>query len=66
MNDKQESKIILYQTEDGETQIQFTMQDETVWLTQKEMAELFQRDKSVISRDINNWTLAKMSQNHKN
>ena len=54
MNDKQESQIILYQTKDGETQIQVTMQDETVWLTQKEMAELFQRDKSVISRHINN------------
>ena len=54
MNDNQESQIILYQTEDGETQIQVTMQDETVWLTQKEMAELFQRDKSVISRHINN------------
>ena len=48
------SQLILYQTEDGETQIQVVMQDETVWLTQKEMTELFQRDKSVISRHINN------------
>jgi hypothetical protein len=54
MSDKPESQIILYQTEDGETQIQVTMQDETVWLTQREMADLFQRDQSVISRHINN------------
>jgi hypothetical protein len=47
-------QLILYQTEDGETRIQVTMQDETVWLTQKQMAELFQRDKFVISRHINN------------
>jgi hypothetical protein len=54
MDDKQNSQLILYQTEDGATQIQVIMQDETVWLTQKEMAELFQRDKSVISRHIQN------------
>lgn len=47
------SQLILYQTEDGETQIQVVLQGETVWLTQKEMAELFQRDQSVISRHIN-------------
>lgn len=54
MNDQQNSQIILYQTEDGETQVQVIMQNETVWLTQKEMADLFQRDKSVISRHIGN------------
>jgi hypothetical protein len=54
MNDEPQSQLILYQTEDGVTQIQVVMQDETVWLTQKEMAELFQRDQSVISRHINN------------
>lgn len=54
MDTKQNSQLILYQTEDGETQIQVIMQGETVWLTQKEMAELFQRDQSVISRHINN------------
>ena len=52
--DSRSSQLILYQTEDGDTQIQVTMQDETVWLTQKEMAELFQRDQSVISRHVNN------------
>lgn len=54
MDNHQNSQLILYQTEDGETQIQVVMQGETVWLTQKEMAELFQRDQSVISRHINN------------
>lgn len=54
MDGDQNSQLILYQTEDGETQIQVVMQGETVWLTQKEMAELFQRDKSVISRHIQN------------
>ena len=47
-------EIIIYQTEDGLTKIDVTMQDETVWLTQEQMAELFQRDKSTISRHIKN------------
>lgn len=46
--------IIIYQTEDGLTKIDVSMQDETVWLTQEQMAELFQRDKSTISRHIKN------------
>ncbi|MCB0202769.1 MAG: virulence RhuM family protein [Anaerolineae bacterium] len=54
MDSDKNSQLILYQTEDGQTQIQVVMQGETVWLTQKEMAELFQRDKSVISRHIQN------------
>jgi hypothetical protein len=54
MDSNLNSQLILYQTEDGQTHIQVIMQDETVWLTQKEMADLFQRDKSVISRHIQN------------
>ncbi len=46
--------MIIYQTEDGLTKIDVSMQDETVWLTQEQMAELFQRDKSTISRHIKN------------
>lgn len=45
-------EILIYQTEDGLTKIDVNMQDETVWLTQEQMAELFQRDKSTISRHI--------------
>jgi hypothetical protein len=52
MNDRGE--IIIYQTEDGLTKIDVSMRNETVWLTQDQMAELFQRDKSTISRHINN------------
>ena len=52
MDDKGE--IIMYQTLDGETKIEVILEDETVWLTQAKMVKLFQRDKSVISRHINN------------
>lgn len=48
------SEIILYQTEDGRTRIQVRLQDETVWLTQQQMAELFQRERSVITKHIRN------------
>jgi len=48
------SRILLYQTEDGQQWIEVRLQDETVWLSLKQMAELFQRDKSVVSRHINN------------
>ncbi len=50
----QESNIILYQTPDGVTKIEVTLQDETVWLSLDQMAELFQRNKSTISRHIKN------------
>jgi len=36
-------EILIYQTEDGLTKIDVNMQDETVWLTQEEMSELFQK-----------------------
>jgi hypothetical protein len=47
-------EILLYQTEDGESRIDVRLQGETVWLTMKQMTELFQRDKSLISRHIRN------------
>ena len=37
----EEDKIIIYQTEDGQTQIDVRLENETVWLTQAQMAELF-------------------------
>jgi hypothetical protein len=46
--------IILYQTEDGQTKLDVKLQDETVWLSLTQMAVLFKRDKSVISRHLNN------------
>ena len=38
------SQIIMYQTENGLTKIEVTLENETVWLSQNQMAELFQRD----------------------
>ena len=47
-------EFLFYQTEDGRIRLQVRVQQETVWLSLNQMAELFQRDKSVISRHINN------------
>lgn len=51
---KDRGEIIIYQTEDGLAKITVSMRDETVWLSLDQMAELFQRDKSTISRHIKN------------
>ena len=48
------SNIIMYTTEDGLTKIETTFEEDTVWLSIDQMAELFQRDKSTISRHIKN------------
>ncbi|TVS11596.1 MAG: cell filamentation protein Fic [Planctomycetaceae bacterium] len=47
-------EFILFQSEDGSTRIEVRFAGETVWLSINQMAELFQRDKSVISRHISN------------
>jgi len=47
-------EFILFQSEDGSTRIEVRFEGETVWLSLNQMAELFQRDKSVISRHIAN------------
>ncbi len=47
-------EFLLYTTEDGKTRVQVRLQNETVWLSLNQLAELFQRDKSVISRHIRN------------
>ncbi|MGH7451940.1 MAG: virulence RhuM family protein, partial [bacterium] len=49
-----ESQILLYRAEDGKTQIQVKLQDETVWLTQAQMAELFQKNVRTINEHIKN------------
>ena len=51
MEDNQ-GEIIIYQSEDGLTHIDVKIEDETVWLTLDQMADLFDRDKSTISRHI--------------
>ena len=50
MEDKGE--IVIYQTQDGTTQLDVRLDGETVWITQEQMAQLFQRDKSTISRHL--------------
>ena len=47
-------KIIIYQTSDGTTNLEVKMDKDTVWLSQAQMAELFQKDRTVIGRHINN------------
>ena len=47
-----ESEIIIYQTEDGHTKIDVKFEDETVWLTQAQLCELYQTSKSNISEHI--------------
>jgi len=48
------SNILIYQTEDGKTKIETRLENETVWLTQDQMAELFQRDRTVITKHLRN------------
>ena len=48
------SELIIYTTEDGLTKVDVTFDNETVWLSLDQMANLFQRDKSTISRHIKN------------
>ena len=47
-------EIVIYQTQDGTTQLDVRLDGETVWITQDQMTQLFQRDKSTISRHIKN------------
>ena len=46
------SEIIIYQTEDGRTKIDVKFENETVWLTQAQLCELYQTSKSNISEHI--------------
>lgn len=48
------SELIIYTTEDGVTKVDVTFVDDTVWLTQEQMSELFQKAKSTINEHINN------------
>ena len=50
----QKSNLLMYTTEDGLTKIEATFVNDTVWLSMEQMSELFQRDKSTISRHIKN------------
>lgn len=51
---KEKPDMIIYTTEDGLTKVETTFDGDTVWLSIDQMAELFQRNKSTISRHIKN------------
>lgn len=50
----EKNQIVIYQANDGQIQIDVRMENDTVWLSQAQMAELFQKDRTVIGRHINN------------
>jgi len=52
--DTPKSQVLLYQASDGRTRLEVRLENETVWLTQGQMAELFQRERSVITKHIRN------------
>lgn len=54
MRDKAKGEILLYKTPEGETKIDVKLDQETVWLTQKQLSQLFQTERSVITKHINN------------
>ena len=47
-------EIVIYKTKDGKAKLEVNLREETVWLNQDQMIDLFQRDQSVVSRHINN------------
>ena len=49
-----DNKIVIYQTADGQTTVDVRMEGDTVWLSQAQMAELFQTDRTSILRHIKN------------
>lgn len=49
-----ENKIVIYQADDGQTQIDVRLEDETVWLTANQMAVLFDRDEKTVRKHVNN------------
>jgi hypothetical protein len=53
-NPPEPAEFLLYQTEDGQTHLEVRLQEETVWLTQKRMAELFQKNVRTINEHIHN------------
>lgn len=55
---EQQNNIVIYQTENGKTQLDVQLQNETIWLSLDQISSLFQKNKSTISRHIKNIFLA--------
>lgn len=51
----EKGEIVIYQTQDGITQLDVRLDGETVWITQEQMAQLFERDRTAIGRHISNF-----------
>ena len=51
---KEQEQIIIYQAEDGQTRIDVQLEEETIWLSQKQMAELFDKGRTTITDHIQN------------
>ena len=51
---KEQNKIEIYKANDGSTQIRVQFEQDTVWLTQEQMAELFKKGRTTINEHINN------------
>ena len=49
-----QNKIEIYQSKDKQTQVEVLFEEDTVWLNQAQIVQLFKRDQSVVSRHINN------------
>jgi len=54
IKEKPENKIIIYNSEDGQTKIDVRLDGETVWLSQKQIAELFGKDRKTVTEHIKN------------
>lgn len=52
--EKEQEQIIIYEADNGQTQIDVAFKSETVWLSQAQITSLFNRDRTVITRHINN------------
>ena len=52
--DSQQPGIVIYTTEDGQARLQVKIEEDTVWLTQKQMFELFQKDVRTVNEHIRN------------
>jgi len=52
--EENKGKIVIYKAEDGQTALEVRLQEETIWLTQKQMAELFRTERSVITKHLRN------------
>ena len=51
---EKQSSLVIYTTEDGLTKVDVAFEDDTVWLTQEQMSELFQKSKSTLNEHIKN------------